>query len=257
MIQLPERCPGPEAFFARIKARGYASFCWLLQQRETVHPDLREVMPGAGLGTIRIHSALAPSGDVMLRWPTLKIPAASSVSDNWQGSRGGGLLVPVDLDTGTLGHAVGRAHVGLRARLLSRHPETGGQIHGRSVPCWPDVVSVVRRAARALPGLPTLGWDIAITPRGPVIIEANWQFGFEFPQAAHRRGLRAEFAEFFAFAHSPKPLAPQRGASTPAVELALARSPHGSSTDRSEWSDSPYSSSTSRRPLARGGSNGA
>ncbi len=70
---------------------------------------------------------------------------------------------PVPGCYGTVAHA--RAH-GRRRRPLR-------------VPMWDEACALVRDAAPHFLPLRTLGWDIAITPGGPMIIEANAHWGAE------------------------------------------------------------------------------
>lgn len=196
----PTAHPDAESFFGHLLRRDYKTFSWVVQQRERPHPDLGALMPGPGLGTIRIHSALGESGEVRLVCPVLKIPGLASISDNWRGGRGGGVVVAIDLDTGVLGTAVGYRPGQVRAELFSHHSENGAPIEGVQLPFWNETRETVIRAARCFSELPALGWDVAITARGPVIIETNWEFGFVLPQTAYQRGLRKEFLELFEFA---------------------------------------------------------
>ena len=53
------------------------------------------------------------------------------------------------------------------------HPLTGTSIVGFQVPRYDEVVPLLERAARVVPEVPYVGWDVAITPDGPVIIEGN------------------------------------------------------------------------------------
>ncbi len=53
------------------------------------------------------------------------------------------------------------------------HPLTGTSIVGFRVPLYDEVMPMLERAARVVPEVPYVGWDIAITPGGPVIIEGN------------------------------------------------------------------------------------
>jgi hypothetical protein len=54
------------------------------------------------------------------------------------------------------------------------HPDTGIRFEGRAVPFYDGAVALCRRAHLALaPDLFLIGWDAAITPRGPIILEAN------------------------------------------------------------------------------------
>lgn len=53
------------------------------------------------------------------------------------------------------------------------HPLTGTSIVGFHVPRYDEVVPMLERAARVIPEVPYVGWDVAITPDGPVIIEGN------------------------------------------------------------------------------------
>ena len=59
-------------------------------------------------------------------------------------------------------------------------PATGVRVLGRSLPMFAECCELARRAALLLLPMRTLGWDIAITPDGPVLLEGNnWWATFE------------------------------------------------------------------------------
>ncbi|MEM6664711.1 MAG: sugar-transfer associated ATP-grasp domain-containing protein, partial [Pseudomonadota bacterium] len=56
---------------------------------------------------------------------------------------------------------------------------------GRPIPHWSELCSLVRKAHAAFPGSPVLlGWDVAVTDDGPVLIEVNTRVGFGLHQRA-------------------------------------------------------------------------
>ncbi len=58
-------------------------------------------------------------------------------------------------------------------QLVEVHEDTGYHFERFQVPDWEQCVALVKRAALLLPEIPFVGWDIAFTPEGPIIIEAN------------------------------------------------------------------------------------
>lgn len=89
--------------------------------------------------------------------------------------------VPTDnFHTGGIGAAI---HVptgvvnsfarGYNRQVYLNHPITGYQILGMRIPYWEEAKLLIRDAHKNIPATPVVGWDIAITPNGPVIIEAN------------------------------------------------------------------------------------
>jgi hypothetical protein len=92
----------------------------------------------------------------------------------------------VDLETGRLD-----AMTGDKPECLSqwheRHPVTGVEIVGRPVPCWEQVVALVQRAHRVVSDRVLVGWDVAITPEGPVLLEGNSYPDVHYPQRIHRK----------------------------------------------------------------------
>jgi len=61
--------------------------------------------------------------------------------------------------------------------IFSTHPLTGTSIVGFRVPQWQAVERLVDSLARTVPEIPYVGWDIALTPTGPVVVEGNYNTG--------------------------------------------------------------------------------
>jgi hypothetical protein len=84
----------------------------------------------------------------------------------------GGLCAPVAIASGWMGAAMTLDESGSLRRYRC-HPETGSPIEGVVVPDWNKVHDAVLRAAAAFPESPFVGWDIALSGKGAVFIEAN------------------------------------------------------------------------------------
>jgi hypothetical protein len=53
------------------------------------------------------------------------------------------------------------------------HPVSGRKIDGFQVPFFKDVLKLTLDASKLLKGVRSIGWDIAITQHGPILIEGN------------------------------------------------------------------------------------
>ncbi|WP_168198696.1 sugar-transfer associated ATP-grasp domain-containing protein [Nesterenkonia sp. NBAIMH1] len=98
--------------------------------------------------------------------------------DNWTK---GGLSAAVDLETGQLSQA-SRLPEDNELEWFSHHPDTGSAIEGITVPFWEETKKLVLDGARKLGFLEYIGWDIIISPTGPVILEANINSGMNVLQ---------------------------------------------------------------------------
>lgn len=82
------------------------------------------------------------------------------------------------------------------------HPLTGTSIVGFAVPLYDRVLALVDEVARIVPEIPYIGWDIAITPERPVVIEGNYNTGvFQMKPSLSdvRTGLLPRYREVIGF----------------------------------------------------------
>lgn len=156
---------------------------WVAQQRLRPHPGL-EGLSLSALPTVRITTMLNERGEYEIVTSVLRFPSDPKVSvDN---IKAGGLMAPIDSDTGILGEGCKGRGVG----DYSHHPVTNAPISGRQLPHWPQVRELVLDAhARAFRRYSIVGWDVAITADGPYLIEGNGKPCMIVAQRAPRKGL--------------------------------------------------------------------
>lgn len=127
------------------------------------HPDLAALYPDS-VNTVRLITYLAPDGRFHVIAGVLRI-GNGGVIDNFAG---GGMFTLLGDDGTSLYPGVDK-----NSNVYPVHPATGTAIAGFRVPRYAEAVALVERLARRIPEVPYLGWDVAITPTGPAVIEAN------------------------------------------------------------------------------------
>ncbi|NLT26415.1 MAG: hypothetical protein GXX90_07175 [Microbacteriaceae bacterium] len=139
---------------------------FLLEEFLQQHPRMAELNPSS-VNTMRIVTWFDGSGAHILA-TALRIGAGGDV-DNFSGggmytmlSREGVALCPA-FDDSNATHGI--------------HPLTGVPIVGFEVPLFAEALQAVREAAARIPEVPYVGWDVAIAPDRPVLIEGNYNTG--------------------------------------------------------------------------------
>jgi hypothetical protein len=165
---------------------------YLIQEFIRPHPLVAALGSGKALGTLRVLS-LSQGQTTRLLYALLRIPCGSNSHDNFSSGSSGNLIANVDLESGELGAAYGRRDRRF-SRLLERfesNPDTGKRIAGQKIPDWATIRGFVERAARSFELLPLLAWDIAVSDKGNVIIEANSNPDIIGAQVCSGRGARS------------------------------------------------------------------
>jgi hypothetical protein len=152
----------------------------VVQQRLVAHPLLRAFHP-VTLPTVRVVTCLSDD-DVWVPRAVLKLPVGRAGVDNFHA---GGIACPVDPETGIVAAGIPKSGFD----WLSVHPESGVRFEGIRLPFWAETIATVKRAAPLFGDLKCLGWDLAITESGPLLIEANYEWGVDIVQRPHRRGI--------------------------------------------------------------------
>ncbi len=154
----------------------------VLQRRLRNHPELSG-LSGKGLSTLRIVTYRRVDGTAGTIVECLRMPTGQSVIDNFDA---GGITAPITSSSGTLGAAVAKDP---RPGPFSRHPDSNAPIEGNVVPHYAAARALALRAHACFPWVPFVGWDVVVTPDGPVLLEANPDFGVEHSQISMGRPL--------------------------------------------------------------------
>lgn len=81
----------------------------------------------------------------------------------------GGMVVPVDVETGIVKYkAIDKA-----GNVYDRHPMTDEEIIGFEIPMWNEVKELILKVAPIVPEIGLVGWDVAVTNEGPLLVEGN------------------------------------------------------------------------------------
>ena len=138
------------------------------------HPDM--VFGNKSVNTIRVLTACRPDGKARIMKAFLRAGVGDTLVDN---TATGGYYYEVDLETGI----VSSAGISKDGDLVFIHPGSDIVMLGFKVPLWNKVVKMCLDAARRMPRVALVGWDVAISQDHVQLVEGNNSadyIGYEF-----------------------------------------------------------------------------
>ena len=162
------------------------------------HPVMNELTP-ASVNTIRIvtmsskeKAVTADGRHTDIAYAALRIGGGNSIVDNFHS---GGMAVAVDLETGKICTDA----ADMEGNVFNAHPVTGTVFRGFQIPYFRESVEMVEDIIREKEVEGYMGWDIAISEKGPVLIEVNTHPGavlLSTPYAPEHKGMKPLMARY-------------------------------------------------------------
>lgn len=155
----------------------------LIEEKVKQHSVLEKIYPDS-LNTVRIISFLKESGEVEILGAILRMGYDKTV-DNFDA---GGISVVIELDGEIRKKAVVKNPI--INRKFVKHPHTKNNITGTKIPYWNNVINLVKNAAKEVPEVRTVGWDVIISNDGVSLLEGNHNWDKTHWQLCYGKGMK-------------------------------------------------------------------
>jgi hypothetical protein len=159
---------------AELKSKMSGQYLW--QEKIEQHETTAKLHPSS-VNTIRVIT-FNVKGNIEVFSATFRVGAHNSRIDNWSA---GGIAIGIDLETGKL-RKKGVYKPGFGDAVYV-HPDSGITFEGYRVPYFDDIIEMTKKLHHYFYGVHSVGWDIAITPNGPVFVEGNDDWDGAMPMA--------------------------------------------------------------------------
>lgn len=167
-----------------------AYFSELLKARKIILEE--KVVQGAALSCINESSVntircftLRTAEGIIVPWCFSKAGRSGSFVDN---GGAGGILIGIDCKTGRFN----TDGIDENGRWYQSHPDSGVQFKEFQLPQWDEMIRICKEMAEMEPMVPWIGWDMAYSDNGWVVIEGNALSEMIGPQATMQKGIREE-----------------------------------------------------------------
>lgn len=152
---------------------------YLIQERIVQHEKM-SALCSSSVNTIRLQTVMDKDGNVIPFGPGVRIGRMGSSVDNWAL---GGVFVGIDAETEKLKDiGILKPKYGTK---VTEHPDTHIVFKGYDIPYYKEAENMVVKLHKVMFRSHSIGWDIAITENGPVIIEGNDRWEISLIQAVH------------------------------------------------------------------------
>lgn len=155
------------------------------------HDKMNELNPSS-LNTLRITTILNETGPHIV-YSFVRIGNSDRPVDNLHS---GGMFAPINSETGE----IERPGYDKARNTYEIHPRTGTKLVGFKIPYWEESKQKCLDAALKVPQMRYIGWDIGISPEGPVFVEGNNLPGYDIlqmpPHTPDRIGMLPKFREY-------------------------------------------------------------
>lgn len=163
------------------------------------HPKMASLCPSS-VNTIRVVTLSSNSKPVIkgtrkyadIAYTSLRVGGGNSIVDNFHS---GGMCAAIDMETGKL--CTNAAD--MEGHVFEAHPVTGTVFKGFEIPFYKETMELILKTIKEKKIEGYLGWDIAITENGPVLIELNDRPGvvlLSTPWAADKKGQKSVMSKY-------------------------------------------------------------
>ena len=147
------------------------------------------VFNDSSVNTVRCIT-LKTKNDMLVPYCFMRTGRSGAFVDN---GGAGGLFVGIDPETGVLG----TDGVDERGVRYNAHPDSGLRFQGYQLPDWSKMISTCKEMAMQIPTVRMIGWDMAYTDKGWIVIEGNGLTEVIGPQCTWLRGIRKDIEDFY------------------------------------------------------------
>jgi hypothetical protein len=137
------------------------------QEKIKQHDGISKIYADS-INTVRINTYLDQYGKCHIISALMRFGSGNMVTDN---ESSGGFFIGIDLESETL-KGKGMQSMEKGGMVHDQHPDSKIILDGFKVPFFKESLQLVKQAALMIPTR-IIGWDVAITPHGPIIIEGN------------------------------------------------------------------------------------
>ena len=156
---------------------------------ELIHQSsvMSEIHPQS-VNTVRIPT-IRTKNDVIIFHPFFRTGSGDSLVDN---ASSGGIFSLPDPETGII-FTKGKT---LKGDTFLKHPDSGIVFPGFRLPDWDEAVAMVKELAHVVSSERYIGWDLAHTDKGWIMVEGNASGDLKEAQCFSRTGVREELEKY-------------------------------------------------------------
>lgn len=164
---------------------------YLIEDAIVQHEKMNELYSGS-VNTLRMVTLVDNDKKPHFMYALIRMGQKGAKVDNISS---GGMYAPVN-ENGIITHAAFCDKEGICHDI---HPTSGTKLVGFEIPYFAEAVELVKKAATVIPDMRYIGWDVAITENGPILVEGNNFPSYDMVQNYRHRdgdeGIKAKFEE--------------------------------------------------------------
>lgn len=145
----------------------------LFQQRIANHPEVTKLTGFKMLQTVRICTYVTDDNQIEILFAFMKLAGQEGLSDAFNSGKTGNMLAKIDPVTGKFCNAYAMDQQQGYLVETIRHSVTQADLLNFTIPHWQVCLALVQRLSIVFLPLRAIGWDIAITDDGPMVLEGN------------------------------------------------------------------------------------
>lgn len=181
----------PDTDFDELYKRLYDNKQFLIEETIVQHPEMSRLSPSS-INTIRMVTVLH-EGKVNFMYALVRMSNGENCVDN---ICSGGMYVSIG-DDGVIRKPAFCDATGL---YYDSHPYTKTVFNGFKIPMFDEAVEMCKKAALVEQRVGYIGWDVAITPERPVLVEGNTLPSYDMCQnyghIDNKTGIKPKFESF-------------------------------------------------------------